>query len=353
MSRLFQAFSQVDSSTSRKYGGTGLGLTISKKLTKLMSGDIGVESQEGQGSQFWFTAVLEKQPDQKEKMMASPKDIRNLRILIIDQNETNRQVLGAQLGAWGCRYDAACCDEEAIEHLRAAVETKDPYQIAIIDLQMSNMGTKQLGQRIKQDPDLQSTILVLMTAMGHRGDAGHFEKIGFAAYLTKPVKQAYLFDCLSLVSGNHQPDGNRPATNLVTIHSLSENKKHQERILLVEDNIVNQKVALSFLGKLGYQADVASNGHEAIHVLKKCPYALVLMDCQMPEMDGYEATAQIRKFDPKVLDCKIPIIAMTANAMKGDRDKCINAGMDDYLSKPVKPDQLADMLKKWLRGKNR
>jgi len=353
MNRLFKSFSQADSSTSRKYGGTGLGLTISKKLTKLMGGDIGVESQQGQGSRFWFTAVFEKQPDRKAKRMVAPKDIRDQRILIIDQNETNRQVLREQLNVWGCRYDQACSGAQALELLRAGLGADDPYQIAIIDLQMSYMDGKQLGQIIKQDPDLKGTRLILMTAMGNRGDARQFEKIGFSAYLTKPVKQAYLYDCLALVSGNHQSDGNRPATEMITIHSLSDNKKHQEKILLVEDNIVNQKVALAFLGKLGYQVDVASNGHEAIHALEKRPYALVLMDCQMPEMDGYDATAQIRKFNPKVLDSKIPIIAMTANAMKGDRDKCIEAGMDDYLSKPVKPDQLADMLKKWLRSKIR
>ena len=211
------------------------------------------------------------------------------------------------------------------------------------------MDGMELGQRIKQDPDIQNTKLILMTSMGNRGDASKFEKIGFAAYLTKPVKQSYLFDCLALVSGNHKRDKNIQQTDIITIHSLSESKKLRAKLLLVEDNVVNQKVAQLLLKKLGFQTDVASNGLEAIQLLQKYPYALVLMDCQMPEMDGYEATAQIRKSNNNTLNSKIPIIAMTANAMKGDRDKCIEAGMDDYLSKPVNPDRLADMLKKWLR----
>ena len=349
MNRLFKSFSQADSSTSRKYGGTGLGLTISKKLSELMNGDIGVESQQGQGAKFWFTAVLEKQPERKSKMMAAHRDIHSERILIIDDNETSRRVLREQLRVWDCQYNEACNGVEALEHLREAVKSNDPYQIAIVDLQMPEMDGMELGQRIKQDPDIRNTKLILMTSMGNRGDASKFEKIGFAAYLTKPVKQAYLFDCLALISGNHKSDKNISQTDIITIHSLSEGEKLRAKLLLVEDNVVNQKVALLLLKKLGYQTDVASNGLEAIKLLQKYPYALVLMDCQMPEMDGYEATAQIRKSNNNTLNSKIPIIAMTANAMKGDRDKCLEAGMDDYLSKPVNPDRLADMLKKWLR----
>ena len=349
MGRLFKSFSQADSSTTRKYGGTGLGLSISKRLSEMMGGRIGVDSREGRGSRFWFTAVFEKRMDSEDKKIVVPKDIRDQRILFVDDNQTARRLLREQLNVWGCRYDEASCGSEALEKLHAAVNAYDPYQIAIIDMYMPEMDGRELGQRIKQDPDLKDTRLVLMTAMGNRGDAGQCEKIGFGAYLTKPVKQVNLFDCLTMISGNtQQPEGGQ-TDGIITIHSLADTKKQRHKILLVEDNPVNQKVALIFLKKLGYQADVAANGCEAITALEKVPYGVVLMDCQMPLMDGYEATAQIRASDSKTVNPKIPIIAMTAHAMKGDRDKCIAAGMNDYLTKPVDPDQLAGILKKWLR----
>ncbi len=348
MGRLFKSFSQVDSSTTRKYGGTGLGLSISKRLSEMMNGRMGVDSREGGGSRFWFTAIFEKRMDSEDHHIVVPKDIRDQRILAIDDNQSARHLLGKLLSVWGCRYDEAACGSEALEKLHAAVQADDPYQIAIIDLRMPEMDGRGLGQRIKQDPDLKGTQLVLMTTMGNRGDAKNCEKIGFDAYLTKPVKQSHLFDCLMMISGNAQPPQSRQSKRIITIHSLADTKKQKRKILLVEDNLVNQKVARIFLKKLGYQTDIAANGSEAITALEKVPYGLVLMDCQMPVMDGYEATAQIRKSDSKVLNPKLPIVAMTANAMKGDRDKCIAAGMDDYLTKPVDPDQLAGMLKKWL-----
>jgi len=352
MNLLFQSFSQVDSSTTRKFGGTGLGLTISKQLAKLMGGKMEVESEEGKGSTFWFTAVFEKQPEGREKKIIVPGNIKNIRILIVDDNATNRYVLREQLNLWGCRYGEASSGMQALEELRLAVDSKDPYEIAILDMQMPEMDGETLGQKIKQDPDLKSTILVMMTSLGQRGDARQLEEIGFAAYLTKPVKQSQLYDCLATVTGMQKQVAKEQPVKIVTRHSLSEDQKRRVRILLAEDNIINQKVATSILGKLGYSADAVANGRETVAALAMIPYDIVLMDCQMPEMDGYEATGEIRKPESKVLNHKVPVIAMTANAMKGDREKCLKSGMDDYLSKPVKPQELSDMLEKWIVKQN-
>jgi CheY-like chemotaxis protein len=214
------------------------------------------------------------------------------------------------------------------------------------------MDGKTLGQKIKQNPDLKNTLLVLMTLMGERGDGKRFQDIGFDAYLTKPVKQSQLYDCLAAVTGLQKEAPADQAKAIVTRHSLADDKKRKVRILLAEDNIINTKVALHILERFGYNADAVPNGKEAIKALETASYDLVLMDCQMPEMDGYEATGEIRNPESKVLDHKVPIIAMTAHAMKGDREKCLEAGMDDYLSKPVNPQTLSDILEKWLVKQN-
>jgi len=346
--RLFKSFSQVDSSTTRKYGGTGLGLTISKQLSELMGGRIGVGSEEGKGSEFWFTAIFEKQPEGREEKMVVPDDIKGKRILIVDDNATNRHIFQEQLKSWGCRYEEASNGAKALKELGHAVADKDPFEIAIIDMLMPEMDGETLGQKIKQDPDLTNTILVLMTSMGQRGDAKRFEDIGFAAYLTKPVKFSQLYDCLARVTGVKKETPEEHSAAIVTRHSLAEDQKHRVRILLAEDNNINQKVALNILKRLGYISDVVTNGKEAVKALERIPYDIVLMDCQMPGMDGYEATKKIRDSESKVLNRKTTVIAMTANAMKGDRENCLKAGMDDYLSKPVNPQELSDMLEKWI-----
>ena len=347
MDRLFKSFSQVDSSTTRKYGGTGLGLTISKQLVEMMGGRIAVASEEGKGSEFWFTAVFEKRFEGKERRIFVSEDIRGKRILIVDDNATNRYVLREQLKSWQCRFGEASSGEQALKELRRALVAKDPYEIAILDMQMPEMNGETLGKKIKQDPALKNVILILMTSMGERGDANRMKEIGFSVYLTKPVKQSQLYDSLITVSGTYmqrEPPNIRPA-EIITRHSLAEDQKCRVRILLAEDNVVNQKVALSILKKLGYSADVVANGKEAVKALEAITYNFVLMDCQMPEMDGFEATQQIREKE-KQTGCHIPIVALTAHAMAGDREKCLAAGMDEYLSKPINAAELFRVMEK-------
>jgi PAS domain S-box-containing protein len=344
---LFQAFSQADTSTTRQFGGTGLGLSISKQLAEIMNGTIGVKSKEGKGSTFWFTACLKKQPQTEYAEIIAGKDISGMRILSVDDNATNRKVLAGMLSSWGCRHTEVPDAETSIKKLLSAKKKGDPYRIALLDMQMPKTDGKELGRMIKDEPLLCNTILVMMTSVGKRGDAPKAEKIGFSAYLTKPIKQSQLFNCLMVLTGLKSEPG-PSKRKIITRHSLAEENKHKIRILIAEDNIINQKVALRILEKIGYRANTVANGKEAVETLKTIPYDLVLMDVQMPEMDGFEATGIIRDPGSGVLDPKIPIIAMTAHALKDDRKKCLKAGMDDYVSKPVRPNDLAKAIARWV-----
>ncbi len=349
---LFNSFTQADGSTTRRYGGTGLGLTISKQLAGMMGGEIGVESVEGEGATFWFSARFEKQSPGAQPPQLLPHGIRDklsgVRVLVVDDNETNRRVLEGLLESWRFRHDEVEDGGTALEELRAAAAQSDPYRIAILDMRMPGMDGAELGKQIKADPELKETHLVLMTSFGKRGDAARMEQIGFEGYLPKPVKQSVLFDCLAaILAGKPRKQGDGQKA-LVTRYRIAEGRRANSRVLLAEDNITNQQVALGILKKLGLSADAVANGAEAVKSLESVPYDLVLMDCQMPEMDGYEATLRIRDPQSGVRNRSIPIIAMTANAMQGDREKCIEAGMNDYLSKPVVPQALAEMLEKWL-----
>ena len=353
---LFQSFSQADNSTTRKYGGTGLGLAICKQLTEIMGGQIGVESQPGAGSTFWLTVPLGIQAPRAEVAKNNPAQaLHGLHLCIVDDLPTNRRILELYAARWGLRCLLADNGPQALERLRDAAGQGNRCDIAIIDMQMPGMDGLELARAIKADPALASTRLILLTSQGQRGDAIAAQAAGYAAYLTKPVHESQLHECLTTVlntPAQAPPDAGQAtdpprSTKLVTRHSLSEtNARASTRILVADDNVINQKVAARMLEKLGYRVDLAANGREALDALARIHYAAVLMDCQMPEMDGFQATAAIRQKEGA--DAHLPIIAMTANAMQEDRDRCLAAGMDDYLSKPVQSKTLAETLLRWV-----
>ncbi|MBN2245933.1 MAG: response regulator [Candidatus Aminicenantes bacterium] len=345
---IFEAFTQADSSVTREYGGTGLGLAISKKIVELMEGQIGVESEEEKGSTFWFTAVFNKQPKENLKPIEITDDIKNARVLVVDDNSLNRRMLTEYLRQWKLSYEEATHAEEALEKLKTAAESGKPFQAAMLDLAMPGMGGEKLGIKIKADEKIKDTKLIMLTYFGTRGDAAHFEKIGFSAYLTKPIKQSRLYDCLKLVFSNHSQSKKYMKNKIITRHNIAENIKRSVKILVVEDNIIGQRVAIGMLQKLGFNADLASNGLEAIHALEDKAYNLVFMDVSMPKMDGLQATKIIRNQKSLVKNHDIPIIGLTAHAMKGDKDKCYAAGMNDYLTKPLQPHTFTSALEKWL-----
>ena len=362
---LFDKFVQVDASTTRKYGGTGLGLAIAKQLAELMGGRIGVESKKGHGSEFWFTARFGRQAEKIRRQSIPPADLNGVRALIVDDNATSREILDKHLTAWGMRPSEAKDGPEALRALNQAVDAQDPFRVVLIDMQMPGMDGAALGRAIQQDDRLAGARMVMLTSLGTRGDARKFEKIGFAAYAAKPVRHDELRTVLSLALRD-RVDAGEAVQAIATRHTareiLNRFKDRKARILLAEDNITNQQVALGILKKLGLRADAVANGAEAVRAIETIPYDLVLMDVQMPEMDGLEATRIIRNSTPesgvhpvagsRIPISRIPIIAMTAHAMQGDRERCLEAGMNDYISKPVAPLTLAEVLEKWLPQHN-
>jgi signal transduction histidine kinase/CheY-like chemotaxis protein/HPt (histidine-containing phosphotransfer) domain-containing protein len=357
--RLFQAFNQADGSTTRKYGGTGLGLAISKQLVAMMEGQIGVHSEPGHGSTFWFTAQLEKQAADAEAPERYSRDLSYLQVLVVDDNATNRQILNHQLLAWNITTGSAASGDEALTILRAAADGK-PYDAALLDVRMPDMDGLALARAIKADPTIASTRLIVLTSLGQSLTAGELKAIGIHAYVSKPVKQSSLFDCLVNAMGKTAAEKvlvKSAVAASVRIRSESNLPLEKVRILLAEDNSINQRVALGQLRNLRYRANAVANGLEVLQALEQISYDIILMDCQMPEMDGFEATQAIRKREQSLEQAcpwKSPvyIIAMTANAMQGDREKCLAAGMDDYLSKPVRAPELQAVLEGWKLAEN-
>jgi signal transduction histidine kinase/DNA-binding response OmpR family regulator len=333
--QIFSTYSQVDTSTTRRHGGTGLGLAIARMLTQLMGGDIGVESTKDVGSLFWFTALFRE--SQSAAAASATGDLTGTTVAIVDDNRTNRIILERYLDSWGMRQQSYEGGREALKAMREAAG-KDPFDVAIVDMMMPAMDGGAVAAEIRQDPRLNEMVVVLLTSAGHSEQPVP----GVDIELVKPVRPSQLFDVLHTLLSSRPEYGKHDASEPAPVVR----PERPGRVLIVEDNAANLKVAMRMVERLGYRADKAGNGVEAVRVLDRMDYDAVLMDCQMPEMDGYEATRQIRRHERK--GRHTPIIAMTASAMAGDRERCLAAGMDDYISKPIKLHVVAAVLERWL-----
>ncbi|MGA9119985.1 MAG: response regulator [Bacteroidota bacterium] len=344
--KLFQPFTQADGMTTRRFGGTGLGLTISKRLAEVMGGTMGIESEEGKGSTFWTTVFMEKQHGRNQEECIP--DSRGLNILVVDDNETSRTILDHQLLSWRFHHTLAGSANEGLNCLKAAVKNGQPFTLAILDMQMPDIDGVMLARMIRADKTLPPMKLLMLSSSGE-ATREMVTGAGLDAYLKKPVRQSALLDCIASLMGTQDSIDQKKGLSHPEQVSPDQLRAQNVRVLVVEDNAVNQKVAKRMLEKMGCRVDLVANGIEAVEVVGVLPYDLVFMDCQMPDMDGFEATREIKRLrDAQMLP---PIIAMTANALAGDRERCIDSGMDDYIPKPVKYPDLFSMISKWLPEK--
>jgi two-component system, sensor histidine kinase and response regulator len=340
---LFEKFSQVDGSPTRRYGGTGLGLAISKQLVELMGGTIGLESRVDQGSTFWFTTPLALGP---EIAPAPVSQLNGLRVLIVDDNDLNRRMLHEQISAWGMRDTSFAAAAEVIPAVREALAEGDPYHFVLLDYQMPELDGATLAGRIRQDAALTGSVLIMLTSVGHLNEVRHMEGACVDASLVKPVRQWQLLNALSTTWARRNGEGAPRRETTPEIPIVPPFADSGVRVLLVEDNVVNQKVAARMLERLGLRPDVAANGREAVSMFQMAWYDIIIMDCQMPEMDGYQASEEIRQMERG--ERRVVILAMTAEAIGDARDRCLSAGMDDYIPKPVKLADMSAALQKWV-----
>lgn len=344
---IFAPFSQADNSTTQKYGGTGLGLTISSQLVEIMGGKIWVESEVGAGSRFHFNARF----GLSDAKVAAPSAaissdvLRGTKVLVVDDSRTNRQILERLLTLWQMRPTAVESGEAAVGELSSAREAGDPYTLILTDMHMPNMDGFGLIGEIRAKQELSAATIMMLTSAGHRGDANHCKQLGVAGYLLKPVRQSELREAITMALGAKDHEG---TNQLITRYCLRDSLDPplSLRVLLAEDNEVNQRLALRLLEKRGHRVTVTNNGFQAVQTLEKQPFDLILMDMQMPEMDGLEATAAIREKEI-ISGLHTPIIALTAHAMKGDKERCVAGGMDGYLAKPIRPQELDELLAKY------
>ena len=346
---LFRPFMQGDNSTTRRFGGTGLGLTISYQIVELMKGHIGAESVLGRGSTFHFQVKLEKQQGAKNPVEMTAADLRNEKILVVNSDESDRLYLGELITSLGCRCIVVPDGEVALAELVKAHSENDEFAVAVINSCLAGIDGETLGCRIRSRLELANTRLVMLAAIGQRGDALRLKELGFSGYLIKPVSRLMISNCLALIlfQSNNRMIKKGPE-KLITRHTISEAQKGKIRILIAEDSPINQMLILKLIKKFGYNADAVNNGAEAVESLKVNPYNLVIMDCQMPVMDGFTATRIIRDPASGVLNSAITIIAFTANVTKEDKDACLESGMNDYLPKPASSSILAEVLDRWL-----